>query len=100
VTENFNIQMVENDADAKTIGEYLWMLGEQAWDIKRPFGNSDWQHELAESLYRAGKLKNARFITHETNGYTWEEFDFDYKELWSVVRDIYKEMWNKINDGN
>ena len=48
--------MVPNDAGASTIGEYLLKLGYEAWvqeegfSGKRPFGNSGWKHEVAQSL--------------------------------------------------
>lgn len=52
--------MVENDALAATVKEYLglllstlWLLGD-LFSAKRPFGNSDWQWKIYESLAKAG----------------------------------------------
>jgi len=55
-----NIPMSENDADAKTIGEYfkkllitLWRDGE-GFSGKRPFGNSGWEYDVYAALIAAG----------------------------------------------
>lgn len=51
--------MDENDAEAKTIGEYLRNLLLAVWQEKegfsgkRPFGNSSWEYELV-ALVKAG----------------------------------------------
>lgn len=54
-----DIPMEENDAEAKTIGEYLkklfctlWGEGE-GFSGKRPFGNSGWQHDVYAALIKA-----------------------------------------------
>lgn len=53
----------ENDADAKTIGEYLQKLLETLWaegenfSGKRPFGNSSWEYDLYRALIKAGAVK-------------------------------------------
>ena len=58
--EILDLKMGPNDADAETIGQYLcnlllqvWMEGE-SFSGKRPFGNSGWEHDLYETLARAG----------------------------------------------
>jgi hypothetical protein len=54
------VPMGENDALAPTVREYLAALLRGVWrenetfDGKRPFGNSDWQHEVAAALATAG----------------------------------------------
>lgn len=48
--------MEENDANAGTIGQYLFKLTETCWmeeesfSGKRPFGNSSWKGEVASAL--------------------------------------------------
>ena len=55
-----NIDMQENDADAKTVGEYLYRIIEkvlfegESFSGKRPFGNSGWESELFVPLVTAG----------------------------------------------
>ncbi len=54
-----DIPMQENDANASTIREYLKALLYALWDEgegfsgKRPFGNSDWEHEPYNALVKA-----------------------------------------------
>ena len=56
--EILRLPMESNDADAKTIGDYLLKLSEEVWKEnecfsgKRPFGNSGWEHELYIALAR------------------------------------------------
>ena len=61
--EILNLPMIDNDVDADTIGNYLkllllelWVKGE-GFSGKRPFGNSDWQWKIYESLAKAGKIQ-------------------------------------------
>ena len=55
-----DIPMAENDAEAKTIGEYLKKLFCELWgegegfSAKRPFGNSGWQYDIYAALIKAG----------------------------------------------
>ncbi len=66
------LPMQENDADAKTIGEYLVKLLKTLWangegfSGKRPFGNSGWDYELYYPLVKA------RFVRGTVDG------DFSY----------------------
>jgi hypothetical protein len=54
--------MQPNDADAKTVREYLVALLAAVWGEgegfsgKRPFGNSGWKWDLYEPLVRAGHI--------------------------------------------
>ena len=56
----FDVPMVENDVNAKTVGEYLKMLLLYLWaeaeqfNSKRPFGNGGWQYDVYASLIKAG----------------------------------------------
>lgn len=56
------LPMIENDANAKTVADYLFQLAEHMWiqedgaDGKRPFGNSGWQHEVFASLVKGGAI--------------------------------------------
>lgn len=55
-TEILNLPMRDNDADAKTIGDYLTSLlweiwtKEESFSGKRPFGNSGWKYDLYSCL--------------------------------------------------
>lgn len=55
-----DIPMAENDAEAKTIGEYLKKLFCELWgegegfSAKHPFGNSGWQYDIYAALIKAG----------------------------------------------
>lgn len=57
-----NAPMQENDANAKTIGEYLRTLLLTLWEEqegfsgKRPFGNSGWDYELYIALINCGAV--------------------------------------------
>ena len=54
--EILKLPMGKNDADAKTIGEYLIKLSQECWfenegfSGKRPFGNSGWDYEIYIAL--------------------------------------------------
>lgn len=55
--------MGENDADAATIGHYLYSLLWNLWDEgegfsgKRPFGNSSWEYDLYKPLVEGGHVE-------------------------------------------
>jgi hypothetical protein len=55
--------MQHNDARAETIGAYLVALAREVWrenegfSGKRPFGNSDWEHEVYIALAAAGHIE-------------------------------------------
>jgi len=57
-----NTPMQDNDAGAKTIGDYLIALLATIWKEedcfsgKRPFGNSDWTYDIYAALVRANLL--------------------------------------------
>lgn len=57
------LPMGENDANAATIRDYLITLlatlwvEKEAFDGKRPFGNSDWDGDLVVALIRAGAIE-------------------------------------------
>lgn len=59
-TSILDLPMGENDADAKTVREYLKALLSAVWKDgesfsgKRPFGNSGWEYELYTALVLAG----------------------------------------------
>ncbi len=61
-----DIEMQQNDANAKTIRDYLKALLNKLWresegfSGKRPFGNSGWEFEVYEALARAGVV-NGKF---------------------------------------
>jgi hypothetical protein len=57
-----NLKMAPNDANAKTIREYLRSLLSTLWvedegfSGKRPFGNSGWKYEVYEAMVKAGAV--------------------------------------------
>lgn len=71
-TEILNLPMPTNDAEAKTIGDYLRTLLSTLWDReesfsgKRPFGNSGWQHDIYSALIAgyavAGTLDDEGYV--------------------------------------
>jgi len=79
------IKMQKNDANAKTIGEYVAKLAinviveTEGFSGKRPFGNSGWYLELAEPLVREGVVKGE--IDEEWGGVD----GYDYKEIDAVL---------------
>ncbi len=55
-----DLEMITNDAEAKTIRDYLKALVTRIWEEgegfsgKRPFGNSGWEYELYGTLVTHG----------------------------------------------
>lgn len=92
------IPMQENDAGAKTIGEYLKILLLTLWDKeegfsgKRPFGNSGWQYEVYTALISAkvvnGKLDECGYVD-----------DVDYHTADNVVREIIIGVFDALKGG-
>ena len=60
-----DIEMQDNDADAKTIREYLKALLSKLWEEgeafsgKRPFGNSYWEYPLYTTLVKADRVEGS-----------------------------------------
>ena len=81
------IPMQENDADAKTIGEYLLKLLLTLWDEKesfsgkRPFGNSSWEYEIYTALISSGVIMGSL----DEEGYV---IDVDWEAADIIVREI------------
>ncbi len=61
--EVLDLPMDENDAEAKTVRDYLKALLRHLWHEqesfsgKRPFGNSGWEYELYRAPVKAGLVK-------------------------------------------
>lgn len=80
-----------NDTQAKTIRQYLYLLLKTMWDEgesfsgKRPFGNSGWQFDLYTCLIKkgfiAGKLDSDGFIE-----------DYNEKEANAFVQSLIQHM--------
>ncbi len=72
--------MLENDAGAKTVREYLLNLAHKCWEEgegfsgKRPFGNSGWEHEIYTAIAKSGMIE-AKFDSDP--GYENDLLDFD-----------------------
>lgn len=66
VQQVLDCPMGENDADAKTVREFLGTLLLTVWieqemfSGKRPFGNSSWQHEVYIALAVAGYIEGSK----------------------------------------
>jgi hypothetical protein len=92
------LPMQENDAGAKTIGDYLKILLLTLWDEeagfsgKRPFGNSGWQYEIYTALISA-KVVNGKL---DEEGYVE---DVDYNAADSVVREIIIGAFDALKGG-
>lgn len=92
--EILNIEMQENDAGAKTIGEYVAKLAcgviveTEGFSGKRPFGNSGWYNGLVEPLVRAGVVEGEIDEDDYVDGY-------DYKEVDAVLTNAIKEVLSK-----
>lgn len=75
-----NAPMGENDADAKTIREYLVFLGREVWCVgegfsgKRPFGNSSWEYEIYNALAE-NNLIEAQYHTYDDGDRELGEFN-------------------------
>lgn len=84
--------MVANDAGVDTVGDYMLALAKLCWEygeeaIKRPFGNSGWQHEVYSSLARAGLIEST--ISYQDEDYI--DYDYDYREGHELVlREFHK----------
>ena len=96
--EYAKIPMQENDAGAKTIGEYLKTLlltlwvEEEGFSGKRPFGNSGWQYEIYTALISArvvdGKLDECGYVD-----------EVDYYTADSIVREIIIGVFDVLKGG-
>jgi hypothetical protein len=77
--------MEENDAEAKTVGDYLRKLlklvwhDEEGFDGKRPFGNSGWQTEVYKALIKADLV----------SGHLDSDGDIEYADEQGMDRLIY-----------
>lgn len=65
VTLVLSFPMKENSADAKNIGEYLYKLLYNVYNMgesfsgKKPFGNGGWEYELYEALVVGDFIKGS-----------------------------------------
>jgi len=82
--------MSENDADAKTVRDYLgkllltvWIDGED-FDGKRPFGNSSWELEVYAAL-----AENALI---EASKDEWNDWDYNDAHADQMVRAAIRHM--------
>ena len=89
-----DLEMDENDGDAKTVREYLrnlllalWAEGE-GFSGKRPFGNSGWEYELYLPLVKnkiiKGKIDEDGFLE-----------DCDDEEAFNVVENCIERLFEK-----
>ncbi len=70
--------MLENNAQASTVGEYLGLLLSTLWienegfSGKRPFGDSGWQYDVYIALSKAGLIEG---LILDEDGYV-EQFSY------------------------
>jgi hypothetical protein len=90
----FDIPMIENDADASTIGEYFSILLAMVWKDKegfsgkRPFGNSGWDHEVYASLVKAGVVEGK----FDEDGYLSDcNYNKADKLIYNAILDMFKQ---------
>lgn len=73
------VELDDNDADARTVRDYLHVLLHTLWEqkhafnSKRPFGNSFWESTMVVPLIRAGYIKGEL----DKDGYLKSEEDAD-----------------------
>lgn len=75
-----DLPMEDNDANARTVREYLVALASVLWEggedlVKRPFGNSGWQGEPLDALIKAGLLNVDKLEYGE-----WEDYDAERRK--------------------
>ena len=76
------LPMLDNDADAATVRDYLRALLSNLWDEgegfsgKRPFGNSAWEYDLYRALVKGGAIKG-EFEEPDYPYHLEDEFDKD-----------------------
>lgn len=93
-----NIPMQENDAGAKTVGDYLKLLLLTLWDEsdgfsgKRPFGNSGWQYEVYKALISA-KVVNGKLDEYG------DVDEIDYYTADCIVRQIIIGAFDRLKGG-
>jgi hypothetical protein len=87
-----NLPMGDNDADARTVREYLMKLLLTVWDEKegfsgkRPFGNSSWEVELYRALIFGGAIEGRVDADGDVDGYDDDRAD-------AVIRRAIKDIW-------
>ena len=87
-----DVPMCENDVNAKTVGGFLKMLLLRLWEEvdgfsgKRPFGNSDWQYQVYQSLIEAGYDIGCL----DEDGYV---ADVDYTKADKLIMDAISEVF-------
>jgi hypothetical protein len=104
VTDILNVPMRDNDAGAKTIGEYLLRLLVKVWDEdegfsgKRPFGNSGWTHDLYSALAEAGIIEAEKDVwDEEDEDYGWEwTWDYEQQQIGhNLIKNAIKELFSE-----
>lgn len=97
--EILDYPMQHNDAEARTIGEYLILLLSAVWEEgecfsgKRPFGNSGWYMELYIALVKGGFVKGS-FYEHDEDEEYYELKDYDRhacdKLVFELIQSLYE----------
>lgn len=93
--EILDYPMQHNDAEARTIGEYLILLLTAVWEEgegfsgKRPFGNSGWYMELYIALVKGGFVKGS----FEDEEY-YELKDYDHNACDRLVFELIESLYD------
>lgn len=97
--------MGENDAGAKTIGEYLIKLSHECWaqedgfSGKRPFGNSGWVHEIYNALADTfpKEIKAVWYDIAEDEDESYRELEsFDMKAANKMISTAYQALYEVV----
>ena len=92
-----NIPMQDNDADAKTVKDYLKKLLLTLWEKqdgfsgKRPFGNSGWAYDLYASLIKCGAVCGLL----DNDGYM---ADIDYEAADKAIIAVINAIFDRVDD--
>lgn len=92
------LPMMDNDAEAKTVGDYLrelllgvWVQGE-GFSGKRPFGNSGWQRDIYKALVKGNAIKGS----FEEEGFYLAEFDEEAAD--ELVSDLINALFLSVSE--
>lgn len=94
--------MQENDAGAKTIGEYLIKLSQEVWSEgeyfsgKRPFGNSGWDNEIYIALAKNDFIKHKCEVWGDKDADEVDYYEFDEKAGNKLINMAYKALYEYV----
>lgn len=98
IEEILNTRMIDNDAEAETIRDYLKELMLCLWhdkanfNSKKPFGDLGWEHCIGESLAVAGLVKGK--IVQEKSGRKLV-YSYDFEARNELIDECIKYVFRK-----